>query len=331
MQCSTSSCAGGADAGVRRRGAVRYRHRFTTPRWSFIAAGVFGVVPKSSCSPIGVLRTPTARPRRRCARRHQNGRRGCAVRTPLCCSPPPTCPDSCCTSRCARTCSCRCRPVHRPPWPGAAVLANLSGSPITIGRAETAACWPLTRQCAVWRPTSMPRPVRASRPPTWPGTARPYLRERGVLGQSERPPRGRAALHRRRRLTCYAPERARMGPSRTTADTWHTGTRCSGGGVQLGPPAATSGLRRSKSSGFRSCQRIRPGCTTIATRRTTSRCPGWSSGCALIYPKVELGLPGGLDSTHALIVAARAMDREGRPRSGRRSRPLTTSSARRAR
>src|SRR6185437_6631644 len=36
---------------------------------------------------------------------------------------------------------------------------------------------------------------------------------------------------------------------------------------------------------------------------------------ALNYPKVVLGLSGGLDSTHALIVAAKAMDREGRPRS----------------
>ena len=36
---------------------------------------------------------------------------------------------------------------------------------------------------------------------------------------------------------------------------------------------------------------------------------------ALKYPKVVIGVSGGLDSTHALIVAARAMDREGRPRS----------------
>ena len=36
---------------------------------------------------------------------------------------------------------------------------------------------------------------------------------------------------------------------------------------------------------------------------------------ALDYPKVVLGLSGGLDSTHALIVAAKAMDREERPRS----------------
>src|ERR1700744_2778475 len=36
---------------------------------------------------------------------------------------------------------------------------------------------------------------------------------------------------------------------------------------------------------------------------------------ALDYPKVVIGISGGLDSTHALIVAARAMDREERPRS----------------
>src|SRR6185312_2070525 len=32
------------------------------------------------------------------------------------------------------------------------------------------------------------------------------------------------------------------------------------------------------------------------------------------YPNVVIGVSGGLDSTHALIVAARAMDRENRPR-----------------
>ncbi len=36
---------------------------------------------------------------------------------------------------------------------------------------------------------------------------------------------------------------------------------------------------------------------------------------AIGSPKVVIGVSGGLDSTHALIVAARAMDRLGRPRS----------------
>ena len=36
---------------------------------------------------------------------------------------------------------------------------------------------------------------------------------------------------------------------------------------------------------------------------------------AIGQPKVIIGVSGGLDSTHALIVAAKAMDRLGRPRS----------------
>ena len=36
---------------------------------------------------------------------------------------------------------------------------------------------------------------------------------------------------------------------------------------------------------------------------------------AIGNPKLVIGVSGGLDSTHALIVAARAMDRLGRPRS----------------
>ena len=41
-----------------------------------------------------------------------------------------------------------------------------------------------------------------------------------------------------------------------------------------------------------------------------------SSGCAAIGdPKVVIGVSGGLDSTQALLVAAQAMDRAGRPRS----------------
>src|SRR5690606_35191030 len=35
---------------------------------------------------------------------------------------------------------------------------------------------------------------------------------------------------------------------------------------------------------------------------------------AIGRPKVIVGVSGGLDSTHALVVAARAMDRLGRPR-----------------
>ncbi len=50
---------------------------------------------------------------------------------------------------------------------GATVLANLSGSPITIGRAEDRRrCWCARRRRAAWPPTCTPPPARGSRRPT---------------------------------------------------------------------------------------------------------------------------------------------------------------------
>ena len=74
---------------------------------------------------------------------------------------------------------------------GATVLANLSGSPITIGRAESARCSPGRRHSAAWPPTCMPLPERESRPPTWRGTARRWSgRTVGCSPESERFPKG---------------------------------------------------------------------------------------------------------------------------------------------
>ena len=71
-----------------------------------------------------------------------------------------------------------------------------------------------------------------------------------------------------------------------------------------------------RSTGSRSCPTTPSGSRWTATRPTTSRSPGSSSGCTpSAQPKVVIGVSGGLDSTHALIVAAKAMDRLGRPRS----------------
>ncbi len=55
---------------------------------------------------------------------------------------------------------------------GATVMANLSGSPITIGRAEDRACWPGRRRRAALRPTCTPRRAKGSRRRIWRGTAR---------------------------------------------------------------------------------------------------------------------------------------------------------------
>ena len=70
------------------------------------------------------------------------------------------------------------------------------------------------------------------------------------------------------------------------------------------------------SSASRSSRPTPPGSSRTATRPTTSRSPGLQQRLEAIGdPKVVIGVSGGLDSTHALIVAAQAMDRAGRPRS----------------
>ena len=55
---------------------------------------------------------------------------------PTWCSRRPTCPASPCTWRSARTCGCRCRRALRQRSPARRCCCNLSGSPITIARAE---------------------------------------------------------------------------------------------------------------------------------------------------------------------------------------------------
>ena len=55
---------------------------------------------------------------------------------------------------------------------GATVLANLSGSPITIGRAEDRKLLARSASARCLPPTSTPPQERVSRAPTWPGTAR---------------------------------------------------------------------------------------------------------------------------------------------------------------
>ena len=80
-------------------------------------------------------------------------------------------------------------------------------------------------------------------------------------------------------------------------------------------PRATSGCA-ARSSGSRSCPsdpaRLEQDCYEAYNIQVS----GLEQRLrALNYPKVVIGVSGGLDSTHALIVAARAMDREERPRS----------------
>ena len=87
-------------------------------------------------------------------------------------------------------------------------------------------------------------------------------------------------------------------------------------GFTLAPPERDLGLRRARRALPVRARRRRRGSTSTATRPTTSRSPALQQRLRAIGdPKVVIGVSGGLDSTHALIVAAQAMDRAGRPRS----------------
>ena len=80
---------------------------------------------------------------------------------------------SSCTSRSARTCGCRCRRAPRRRSPGATVLANISGSPITVARAEDRRLLVAVVEPALPRGVRLRRRrARASRAPTCRGTAR---------------------------------------------------------------------------------------------------------------------------------------------------------------
>ena len=153
---------------------LRYRHRIYNTAVVIHRGRVLGrraeVVPADL---PGVLRAPPDRARRRRARA-RSGSAGVEV---------PFGPDllfaadrparaSCCTSRSARTCWCRCRRARRRRWPARRCWPTCPAARSPSAAPRTAACWPARRRRAAWPPTCTPRRARASRPPTWPGTAR---------------------------------------------------------------------------------------------------------------------------------------------------------------
>jgi NAD+ synthase (glutamine-hydrolysing) len=200
---------------------------------------------------------------------------------------------------------------------GATVLANLSGSPITIGRAEDRALLArsASSRCLAAYVYAAAGEGESTTDLAWDGQTMVW--ENGVLlAESERFPKGERRSIADVDLELLRSERLRMGTFDDNA-IHHRITAASFRRVEfrLDPPSGDIGLRRvverfpfvpSDPS------RLEQDCyeaynIQVAGLEQRLR--------ALNYPKVVLGLSGGLDSTHALIVAAHAMDREGRPRS----------------
>jgi len=200
---------------------------------------------------------------------------------------------------------------------GATVLANLSGSPITIGRAEDRCLLArsASSRCLAAYVYSAAGEGESTTDLAWDGQTMVF--ENGVLlAMSERFPKGERRSVADIDIELLRAERLRMGTfddnrrhHRTTAESFRRIE------FRLDPPGGDIGLRRE-------IERF-PFVPADPQRLEQDCFEGYSIQVAgleqrlraLDYPKVVIGISGGLDSTHALIVAARAMDREHRPRS----------------
>ena len=262
---------------------LRYRHRIYNTAVVIHRGAVLGVAPKSYL--------PTYREfyeRRQIAagddvRGTIRDRRAPTCRSgPTCCSPRPTCPASCCTSRSARTCSCRSRRAREAALAGATVLANLSGSPITIGRAEDRCLLArsASSRCLAAYVYAAAGEGESTTDLAWDGQT--MIWENGVLlAQSERFPKGERRSVADVDLELLRSERLRMG----TFDDNRAPPRDHRGLVPARRiPARPAGRRHRAAPRGRAVPvravGSRNGWNRIATRPTTSRSPVWSSGCA---------------------------------------------------
>jgi NAD+ synthase (glutamine-hydrolysing) len=200
---------------------------------------------------------------------------------------------------------------------GATVLANLSGSPITVGRAEDRKllCRSQSSRCLAAYVYAAAGEGESSTDLAWDGQT--MIFENGVqLAETERFPKGARQSIADVDLERLCAERLRMG-------TFDDNRRHHAARVEafrrvefrLDPPRGDLGLRRE-------VERF-PFVPADESRLELDCYEAYNiqvSGLeqrlrAIGQPKVVIGVSGGLDSTHALIVAARAMDRAGRPRS----------------
>ncbi len=200
---------------------------------------------------------------------------------------------------------------------GATVLVNLSGSPITIGRAEDRRLLARSAslRCVAAYVYAAAGEGESTTDLAWDGQTMIWENGR-LLAESERFPRRPRRSVADVDLGLLRSERLRMGTfddnrvhHREIADSFRRTE------FRLDPPSGDIGF-------WRDVERF-PFVPSDPSRLQQDCYEGYNiqvSGLeqrlrALDYPKVVIGVSGGLDSTHALIVAARAMDRENRPRS----------------
>ena len=200
---------------------------------------------------------------------------------------------------------------------GATVLLNLSGSPITVGRADDRRLLArsASSRCLAAYLYAAAGEGESTTDLSWDGQTMIY--ENGVLlAETERFPAGPRQSIADVDLDLLRQERRRMG-------TFDDNRRALVGGGEafrtiafaLDPPRDTDlGLRRAlERYPFVPSDpaRLEQDCYEAYNIQVAGLHQRLS---AIGNPKVVIGVSGGLDSTHALIVAARAMDRAQRPR-----------------
>jgi NAD+ synthase (glutamine-hydrolysing) len=200
---------------------------------------------------------------------------------------------------------------------GATVLANLSGSPITIGRAadRKLLARSASSRCLAAYVYAAAGEGESTTDLAWDGQT--MIWENGVLlAESERFPKGERRSTADVDTGLLRSERLRMGTFDDNRRHHRTLTESVRRiDFRLDPPSGDIGLLRAiERFPFVPAdpEQLEHDCYEAYNIQVS----GLEQRLrALNYPKVVIGISGGLDSTHALIVAARAMDREDRPRS----------------
>ena len=200
---------------------------------------------------------------------------------------------------------------------GATVLLNLSGSPITVARAEDRKLLvrAQSQRCLAAYAYAAAGAGESTTDLSWDGQTMVY--ELGQeLAESERFPDGPRRAVADVDLLRIRQERLRQGTFDDNRRTWQdrTGSSFRTVDFDLDPARGDIGLRR-RVDRFPFVpddpERLALDCYEAYNIQVS----GLEQRLAAIgHPKVVVGVSGGLDSTHALIVAAKAMDRLGRPR-----------------
>ncbi|MGB3761604.1 MAG: NAD(+) synthase [Ornithinimicrobium sp.] len=200
---------------------------------------------------------------------------------------------------------------------GATVVANLSGSPVNIGKAQERhdLCMQTSsRQLCAYLYAAAGE-GESTTDLAWDGQTMIY--ELGVLlAQSERFSEGARASVADIDLDRIRQDRLRNGSfddNRRAHAQLTDAVRTVG--FTLAPPHTDIGLRR-RVDRFPFVPNDQDALAQDCYEAYTIQVSGLERRLSAIGgPKVVVGVSGGLDSTHALIVAARVMDRVGRPRS----------------